>query len=116
LGQKHIDQVQKVVPGPPSKDGKYTMTLVQMDKKTAGQPVQADAAKMLRDDVGQLTKGTHLQVKLGGPAAQALDSQDASKAGNALIGLGTFAIILVSLLVIFRAPILAVLPLILIAL
>jgi len=116
LGQKHIDQVQKVVPGPPSKDGRYTMTLVQMDKKTAGQPVQADAAKVLREDVGQLTKGTHLQVKLGGPAAQALDEQEASKSGDALIGLGTFAIILVSLLVIFRAPILAVLPLILIAL
>lgn len=116
LGQKHIDQVQKVVPGPPSKDGRYTMTLVQMDKKTAGQPVQANAAKVLREDVGQLTKGTHLQVKLGGPAAQALDEQEASKSGDALIGLGTFAIILVSLLVIFRAPILAVLPLILIAL
>jgi RND superfamily putative drug exporter len=116
LGQKHIDQVQKVVPGPPSKDGRYAMTLVQMDKKTAGQPVQADAAKVLRKDVGQLTRGTHLQVKLGGPAAQALDEQDASKSGDAVIGLGTFAIILVSLLVIFRAPILAVLPLILIAL
>jgi RND superfamily putative drug exporter len=116
LSQKNIDQVQKVVPGPPSKDGRYTMTLVQMDKKTAGQTVQADAAKVLRKDVGQLTRGTHLQVKLGGPAAQALDEQDASKSGNTLIGLGTFAIILVSLLVIFRAPILAVLPLVLIAL
>ncbi|GAA2477666.1 MMPL family transporter [Streptomyces longisporus] len=116
LGQKHIDQVQKVVPGPPSKDGRYTMTLVQMNRKTAGQPAQIDAAKVLRDDVKQLVKGTHLQVKLGGPAAQALDQKDASKRGDALVGIGTFAIILVSLLIIFRAPILAVLPLILIGL
>jgi hypothetical protein len=43
--------VQKVVPGPPSKDGTYTMTLVQMDDKTAGQPEQADAVEVLRDDV-----------------------------------------------------------------
>ncbi|WP_416955926.1 MMPL family transporter [Streptomyces sp. Agncl-13] len=114
LGKKHIDQVQKVVPGQPSKDGRYTMTLVQMDSKNAGQPVQADAAKVLRDDVKQLAKGTDLDVKLGGSAAQALDQQDSSKRGEALIGIGTFLIILVTLLIIFRAPILAVLPLVLI--
>ncbi|MER7935692.1 MULTISPECIES: MMPL family transporter [unclassified Streptomyces] len=114
LGGKHIDQVQKVVPGPPSKDGKYSMTLVQMDSKQAGQPAQADAAKVLRDDVKQLAKGTDLEVKLGGSAAQALDQQDSSKRGEALIGIGTFVIILVTLLIIFRAPILAFLPLVLI--
>ncbi|MEW2625444.1 MMPL family transporter [Streptomyces sp. NPDC048106] len=116
LGEKKIDQVQKVVPGPPSKDGKYSLTLVQMDSKNAGQPKQADAAKTLRDDLGQLAKGTHLDVKLGGSAAQALDQQDSSKRGQALIGIGTFVIILVTLLIIFRAPILAVLPLLLIGL
>ncbi|MGW3360791.1 MMPL family transporter [Streptomyces bungoensis] len=116
LGRKHIDQVQKVVPGLPSKDGRYAMTLVQMDSKNAGQPKQADAAKVLREDVKRLAKGTHLDVKLGGSAAQALDQQDSSKRGQALIGFGTFAIILVTLLIIFRAPILAVLPLILIGL
>ncbi|TWV55867.1 MMPL family transporter [Streptomyces misionensis] len=116
LGEKKIDQVQKVVPGPPSKDGRYALTLVQMDSKNAGQPKQADAAKALRDDVKQLAKGTHLDVKLGGSAAQALDQQDSSKRGQALIGFGTFAIILVTLLIIFRAPILAVLPLVLIGL
>jgi RND superfamily putative drug exporter len=116
LGNKHIDQVQKVVPGQPSKDGRYDLTLVQMDSKNAGQPKQADAAKVLRDDVKQLAKGTNLEVKLGGSAAQALDQQDSSKRGEALIGIGTFVIILVTLLIIFRAPILAILPLITIGL
>ncbi|CAL9282416.1 MMPL family transporter [Streptomyces sp. SudanB182_2057] len=116
LGKKHIDQVQKVVPGPPSKDGKYSMTLVQMDSKNAGQPKQADAAKELREQAKELAKGTQLDVKLGGSAAQALDQQDSSKRGEALIGIGTFVIILVTLLIIFRAPILAVLPLVLIGL
>ncbi|MEU6774956.1 MMPL family transporter [Streptomyces sp. NPDC046759] len=116
LGKKHIDQVQKVVPGLPSEDGRYDLTLVQMDSKNAGQPKQADAAKVLRDDVKALAKGTHLDVKLGGSAAQALDQQDSSQRGQALIGIGTFAIILVTLLIIFRAPILAVLPLLLIGL
>ncbi|HEY8979087.1 MAG TPA: MMPL family transporter [Streptomyces sp.] len=114
LAAKKIDEVQKVVEGQPSQDGRYTMTLVQMDSKNAGQPKQADAAKTLRDDVKALTKGTDLQVKLGGSAAQTLDQQDSSKRGEALIGFGTFAIILVTLLIIFRAPILAFLPLVLI--
>lgn len=116
LGKKHIDQVQKVVPGRPSKDGRYDLTLVQMDSKTAGQPKQADAAKELRDEAKKLAKGTDLEAKLGGSAAQALDQQDSSKRGEALIGIGTFGIILITLLIIFRAPILAVLPLVLIGL
>ncbi|MBY8887745.1 MMPL family transporter [Streptomyces sp. PTM05] len=114
LGGAHIDQVQKVVPGPPSKDGKYDMGLVQMDSKNAGQPVQNTAAQKLRDDVKKFTAGTHLNAKVGGSAAQALDQQDSSKRGQALIGVGTFVIILVTLLIIFRAPLLAILPLILI--
>ncbi|WKX10173.1 MMPL family transporter [Streptomyces sp. NL15-2K] len=116
LGQKKIDQVQKVVPGQPSKDGEYALTLVQMDEKYAGQPKQADAAEELREQAKDLAKGTELDVKLGGSAAQALDQQESSKRGEALIGIGTFVIILVTLLIIFRAPILAVLPLILIGL
>ncbi|GAA3137787.1 MMPL family transporter [Streptomyces echinatus] len=116
LGKKHIDQVQKVVPGQPSEDGRYAMTLVQMDSKNAGQPKQADAAKELREEAKNLAKGTDLDVKLGGSAAQALDQQDSSKRGQALIGIGTFVIILVTLLIIFRAPILAILPLVLIGL
>jgi RND superfamily putative drug exporter len=59
--------VQKVVPGSPSKDGKYAMPLVQMDDRTVGQPEQADAAKVLRENAKSLAKGTPLDVKLGGP-------------------------------------------------
>jgi RND superfamily putative drug exporter len=114
IAGQHIDQVQKVVPGHPSKDGKYDMALVQMDPKNQGQPEQVDAARTVRTHVKDLAKGTHLEAQLGGSAAQALDEQDSSQRGQALIGIGTFAIILVTLLIIFRAPILAVLPLLLI--
>ncbi|WP_419992370.1 MMPL family transporter [Streptomyces boninensis] len=112
LGAKKIDQVQKVVPGAPSKDGKYSMSLVQMDEEQAGTPEQADAAEELRDEAKSLAKGSDLKVQLGGSAAQTLDQQEASKRGEMLIGVGTFAIILITLLIIFRAPILAILPLV----
>jgi len=111
LGAQKIDQVQRVVPGPASKDGRYTLGLVQMDSKNAGQPAQADAVKTLRADAQALTNGTHLDAKLGGSAAQALDQQDSSNRATALTFVATFAIILITLLIIIRSPILAVLPL-----
>lgn len=58
LDGEGIDQVQKVIAGDPAKDGKYDMAPVQMDKKSAGQPKQADAAKALRADSTALAKGT----------------------------------------------------------
>ena len=111
LGAKKIDQVEQVVPGPPSKDGRYVMGLVSMNDATAGQPKQMDAAKALRNDAKELTKGTALDAKLGGSAAQGLDQQESSNRANVLTFVGTFAIILITLLIIFRSPILAVLPL-----
>lgn len=111
LGAKHIDQVQKVVDGPVAKDGKYEIALVQMDKKSAGQPKQADAAKALRADSTSLAKATHLKAQVGGQAAQNLDQQDASKTSDALSLLGSVLIIIVTLSIIFRSPIVSVLPL-----
>ncbi|MFC1412309.1 MMPL family transporter [Streptacidiphilus sp. N1-12] len=114
LGTKTIKDVQGVFPGPFSTDGKYGLGLVKMDDKSAGQPSQADAAKALRADLTQLTKGTDINAKLGGSAAQVLDQQDASKRGESLIGIGTFVIIILAMILIFRAPLMAILPLLLI--
>jgi RND superfamily putative drug exporter len=113
LGQKKIDQVQKVVDGSVSKDGKYQTALVQMDKKSDGQPKQADAAKALREDSTSLAKGTHLKVQVGGQAAQNLDQQDAGKTSDAVALFGSLLIIIVTLSIIFRSPLVAVLPLVL---
>ncbi|MEU1201617.1 hypothetical protein ABZ446_36105 [Streptomyces sp. NPDC005813] len=52
--------MQKVFPGPASKDGKYDLALVKMDSKNAGQPKQADAAKALRAHAEELASGAHL--------------------------------------------------------
>ena len=115
LGQKKIDQVQGVIPGMYSKDGKYDLALVKMNSADTGQPSQNTAAKILRADVKQLVKGTDLEAKLGGNAAQALDQSNSSKTGGAIILFGTLAVIMVAMVIIFRAPLMALLPLILIA-
>ncbi|WP_042395838.1 MMPL family transporter [Streptacidiphilus carbonis] len=114
LNKETIKDVQGVFAGPYSSDGKYGLSLVKMDDKSNGQPSQADAAKALRDDMATLTKGTDISAKLGGSAAQVLDQQDASKRGQSLIGVGTFVIIIVAMILIFRAPLMAILPLLLI--
>jgi RND superfamily putative drug exporter len=114
LGKETIKDVQGVFPGAYSSDGKYGLGLVKMDEKSNGQPSQADAAKALRADLATLTKGTDINAKLGGSAAQVLDQQDASKRGQSLIGIGTFVIIIVAMVLIFRSPLMAILPLLLI--
>ncbi|WP_327290838.1 MMPL family transporter [Streptomyces sp. NBC_01198] len=113
LGQKKIDQVQKVTDGTPSKDGRFQTALVQMDKESQGQPKQADAAKALRDDSTALAKGTGLKVQVGGQAAQNLDQQDAGKTSDAVALFGSLLIIIVTLLIIFRSPLVAIMPLVL---
>lgn len=116
LGGKKIDQVQNIVLGEPSKDGRFTMALVQMNQETAGTLDQDAAAEALREDGRELAAGTDLDVKVGGPAAETLDQRESADRGETLIGLGTFGIILLTMLLIFRAPILAVLPLVMIGL
>ncbi|MBD0739972.1 MMPL family transporter [Streptomyces sp. CBMA29] len=111
LGKKRIDQVQKVVEGSESKDSKYKTALVQMNKESAGQPKQADAAKALRADSTALAKGTDLKVRVGGQAAQALDQQDAGKTSDAVALVGSVLIIIITLIIIFRSPLIALLPL-----
>src|SRR4051812_8116850 len=113
LDKKGIDQVQRVIPGHPSKDGRYLTALVQMDKKSQGQPKQADAAKALREDSAALAKGTALKVQVGGQAAQNLDQQEAGKTSDAVALFGSLLIIIVTLLIIFRSPLIAVMPLVL---
>ncbi|MBM9504967.1 MMPL family transporter [Actinacidiphila acididurans] len=113
LGKKGIDQVQAVVAGTPSKNGDYDTALVQMDKKSQGQPKQADAAKALRVDAAALAHGTHLKTLVGGQAAQNLDQQDAGKTSDAVALFGSLLIIIITLSIIFRSPLVAILPLVL---
>ncbi|AXI77011.1 MMPL family transporter [Peterkaempfera bronchialis] len=115
VGAAKIDTVEAVIPSPEtSKDGKYTLAYVKM-KQTGGDPSKmADAAEQLRDKGKELARGSHLDVLLGGSAAQQLDQQDASQKGDSLIAFGTIGAIVITLLIIFRAPIIALLPILLV--
>ncbi len=115
LAGEHIPQVQKVVPAGVAKNGRYALGLVQMDPKGLGQPVQNTAAQTLRTDIRKLAAPHGLTAKVGGQAAQGLDAQNSSKSSTALSLFASVILIIITLLLIFRSPLIAFLPLVLLA-
>ncbi|MFF1695735.1 MMPL family transporter [Streptomyces sp. NPDC058257] len=117
LRAKKIPEVQAVVPGAVSPNKLVQTSVVAMPKLTDPEDTaQQDAVKDLRSDLKPELKGTDLSAGITGSAAQALDESDASERAGLLVGVGTIVIIIVLLLVIFRSPIIALLPVVLIGL
>jgi RND superfamily putative drug exporter len=102
---------------PPSQNKLVQLAVVGIAKdKNPFDPDAIDAARALRDDAHAAVDGTQLTVGVTGAAAQALDSQDASAKAEAIVGLTTFGLILLLMVVIFRSVILALFPLLVIGL
>jgi putative drug exporter of the RND superfamily len=76
---------------------------------------QTDAIKQTRTVVADTLAGSGLTARVGGDAAQGVDNNDTFTKALAVVGLATFALIIVLILVIFRSPLAALLPLITIA-
>ena len=106
-----------VVAQPPSQNKLVQLAVVGIAKdKNPYDPDAIDGAKALRKDAHAAVDGTDLTVGVTGAAAQALDSQDASAKAEAIVGLTTFTLILLLMVVIFRSVILALFPLLVIGL
>jgi len=75
-----------------------------------------DAAKKLRADAKPLVAATDLRLGVTGPAAQSLDSQEASANAEAIVGIATVLLILLLLALIFRSVIISLMPIIVIGL
>ncbi|MGH6654751.1 MAG: MMPL family transporter [Actinocrinis sp.] len=80
------------------------------------QKAQTDAVKALRTQLQSAIAGTDLKGGITGQAAQNLDSQESGNKADAIIGIATIGLILILLLIIFRSPIIALLPIITIGL
>ena len=118
LGARHIHNIVGVTAGPPSPNREVQTALVAMPSNVVNGSSTAagDAIKVLRADIKPLVAGTGLHEGVTGSAAQQLDSQQSSQRAEQIVLLATLVLILLLLLVIFRSPIIAVLPLIVIAL
>src|SRR5579875_521713 len=117
LRDKHIKYVEKVVPGPPSPNKLVQTVGIQMPNLTGSSKDDkiVDSIKPIRADLKSQVSGTDLKVGTTGSVAQSYDQRNSGNNADAIIFIATIGLILILLLVIFRSPIIALLPVILIA-
>ena len=118
LDAKHIPGIVSITAGPLSPNRLVRTAMVAMPNSVlnAGGNPEDNAITTLRADIKPLVTGTTLAEGVTGQAAQDLDSQQSSNHADQIVLIATLALILILLLIIFRSPIIALLPLFVIAL
>ncbi|MCP2289389.1 MMPL family transporter [Nocardia amikacinitolerans] len=115
LSGANIKGVTGIQATPPSENRLIQVIAVQMTKVTnPSDKTQGDAVKSLRDSLKEQVRDTDLKAGITGAAAQTLDQTESGEKGMAIIGVATIVLILVLLLIIFRSPVIALLPVIVI--
>jgi len=113
LEQAHIADVTALQVGQPSANKLIQSVGVQMPTESDAQDThQTDAVKSLRTQLQADLSGTGLKGGITGTAAQNLDSQSSGSSADAITLIATVGLIIVLLLVIFRSPIIALLPIV----
>jgi putative drug exporter of the RND superfamily len=117
LNAEHIHNIVSITAGPASPNRLVQTVMVAMpnDVVNGSGNASGDAVKALRADIKPLVAGTDLAEGVTGQAAQNLDSQQSFNRADQIVLLATLALILILLLIIFRSPIIALLPLLVIA-
>ncbi|HEX6451314.1 MAG TPA: MMPL family transporter [Trebonia sp.] len=117
LNGEKIPNILSVTPGPVSPNGLVQTASVAMNNNLVNGNNQdaANAIKTLRADIKPLMAGSTLYEGVTGAAAQQLDSQQSGNKAEEIVLLATLVLILVLLLIIFRSPIIALMPIITIA-
>lgn len=98
-----------------SPDGKLQLGQVSFEG-TSGEERVMDAAETVRDQAAEALDGTDLEVGMTGDAAIKADDADAHSTAEKTVGIATIGLILLLLLIMFRSPVAALLPLASIAL
>ncbi|GGN91234.1 MMPL family transporter [Nocardia rhizosphaerihabitans] len=111
LTAQNIKGVTGIQVTPPSENRLVQVIAVQMTKLTdAADKTQGEAVKSLREHLREQVRDTGLKAGITGTAAQTLDQTEQGEKGMAIIGIATIVLILVLLLIIFRSPVIALLP------
>ncbi|MFE7718936.1 MMPL family transporter [Nocardia rhizosphaerihabitans] len=111
LTAQNIKGVTGIQVTPPSENRLVQVIAVQMTKLTdAADKTQGEAVKSLREHLKEQVRDTGLKAGITGTAAQTLDQTEEGEKGMAIIGIATIVLILVLLLIIFRSPVIALLP------
>lgn len=113
-----IDKIKRVETSPASvsPNGEIALAGVIATTKDAYDPALMESVKKLRAEARPMLGSTDLKVGFTGSAASALDSREASGDTDSMIMSATLILIIVLLLLIFRSPLIAVLPVLIIGL
>jgi RND superfamily putative drug exporter len=112
---RRIPNVQRVVAGEPSPNHLVQTVALQMpDLTQSNQDALMDSVERLRTELKPLVQGSGLQAETTGQVAQSYDQREASGNADAIVAFGTVLLIVLLLLVIFRSPIIALLPILVI--
>ncbi|WP_067476727.1 MMPL family transporter [Actinomadura hibisca] len=118
LQGKNIPGVTKVTATPPAPDRSIQLIAVPLPNDWQDQDAMTkgkDAIKKLRTETTAQLRGGPLSYGITGDQASTVDNEESDKQTMALIGIGTIVIIIVLLGIIFRAPIAALLPIVVIS-
>ncbi|MGH9099454.1 MAG: MMPL family transporter, partial [Acidimicrobiales bacterium] len=111
LAASHVETVTAVDSATVSRNDLIGVIGVQMPNAngqlTAG---QTDAVHELRHDVAALVKGGDLRAGVTGSVPEAVDQQKSGTAALKIVAFATIGLILALLLLIFRSPVIALLP------
>ncbi|MBZ4322706.1 MMPL family transporter [Streptomyces huiliensis] len=116
LDAKHYKKISKVVTNEQavSPNGEIALANIYSTEKNWSDKDVTKSVKSLREDAKPLLKGTQLKLGVTGQAASNLDAEESSGNTDAMIMMATLVLIIVLLLVIFRSPLIAILPVVII--
>ncbi|PZF81254.1 MMPL family transporter [Jiangella anatolica] len=113
LADLNLPEFGDFTPSPPSENRLVQTSIISLgqDADPFGEEL-TDSVRDLREEAEPLLEGTGLNMGVTGSAAQNLDSQEAASNAEAIVGIVTIVLIIGLLLVIFRSPIIALMPII----
>jgi RND superfamily putative drug exporter len=111
LAARRVPALGAVAAGAPSSNRLVEAVFVQMPN-SSGELTKAQTAAIgtLRSDVASATVGTGLRAGVTGTAAQFVDQQQSGNRADAIVFAGTIGLIIILLLLIFRSPVITLLP------
>ena len=112
IGSRNIHGLGPPLTGPQAVAPNKTVQLINVPITLPLSDVQGDVdtMKQLRKVVQADLPGTGLSAGVAGDVAQYVDNADTFNTAFAVVGLATFVLIIVLILIIFRSPIAALLP------
>ncbi|HEX7353361.1 MAG TPA: MMPL family transporter [Mycobacteriales bacterium] len=113
LQARHIPAVTAIRTGPPSPNRLIQAAGVQMPpQRSSTDKRDQDAVAALRPALQAAIAGTDLRAGITGQAAVNLDQSKAGNRASAIVGGVTIGLILLLLLIIFRSPVIAIMPIV----